>query len=114
MVQWGCNAASVGAGLIATGALAILRNEGPVGLRHPLELTGLLGRDPRRARWSHYLLPRWDRHGCIRDPRCDGRRPAPWPGLVEGSAGSARSAPSRRAWWAAVPPPELAAIPGYA
>lgn len=56
MSAWGWNLAGIGLVLAITGGLAILYNEGPVGLRHPLELSGMLGRDPRRARWSHYLL----------------------------------------------------------
>jgi hypothetical protein len=56
MGHWGWNVAGCGAVLVVVGALAVLSSEGPVGLRHPLELSGILGHDPRRARWSHYLL----------------------------------------------------------
>jgi hypothetical protein len=56
MVHWGWNTAGIGAVLVVAGAVAVLWNEGPVGLRHPRELTGMLGWDRRRARWSHYLL----------------------------------------------------------
>ncbi len=45
-----------GAVIAALGALAVLVNEGRVGLRMPFELSGLFGRDRRRAATSHALL----------------------------------------------------------
>lgn len=57
MVDWGWNTAGIGLVLAFIGALAVLYNEGPVGLRHPFELSGMLGRhDRRRATMSHLVL----------------------------------------------------------
>ena len=50
------SALGLGGTFTAIGLLAVLRNEGPVGVRHPFELTGLLGTDRRKAVLSHVLL----------------------------------------------------------
>jgi hypothetical protein len=50
------SALALGVTFTAIGILAVWRNEGPVGVRHPFELSGLLGTDRRKAVVSHLLL----------------------------------------------------------
>lgn len=45
-----------GAVIAAAGALAVVVNEGCIGLRMPFDLSGRFGRDRRRAATSHAVL----------------------------------------------------------
>lgn len=52
----GNNAALLGATFTSLGVLAVLLNEGPMGLRLPFELSGLLGGHRIKAMLSHLFL----------------------------------------------------------